>query len=128
MLERDLALDILGSSVLDFMERTGGLTKENLKTEIRNNITLYFLINRRIKASSQTTISEMLQSVISDAENTNTIIKVFTNAAKELFFENYDDRDALITLLDVNEQLGEKNVWAYLKDYFMKYHKQYIGD
>ena len=128
MLERDQALDILGSSVLDFMERTGGLTKENLKTEIRNNITLYFLINRRIKASSQTTISEMLQSVISDAENTNTIIKVFTNAAKELFFENYDDRDALITLLDVNEQLGEKNVWAYLKDYFMEYHKQYIGD
>ena len=128
MIERSQALDILGSSVLEFMKRNGNLTKENLKIEIQNNICLYFLINQRIQANAQTNLSDMMQNILNNAQNTNPIIKVFTDAAKEMFHENYNEKDALITLLDVNEILEEKDSWLFLKQYFMKYHNHEIGD
>ena len=128
MVERKQALDILGSSVLAFMKKTGGLKKQELLTEVTNNICLYILLNQRMKASRITDISEMLKVAMNDAQNTPEIVKGFTDVAKEIFFEHYNEKDALITLLDVNEKLGDANTWANLKEYFMEYHNHYIGD
>lgn len=130
MIDDYKAATILGNSVNDFIDRNGTINKLELLNEITNNICLYILSNSREKSLGANSIESMFMSMLKDAAENSYIetTNIFTSAAMDLFPSTYTKKETLITLMDVQEKLGEDNGWENLQQYFLKKHGFDIED
>lgn len=115
--------------------------KENLKKSIdslnihQSNITdielekeviywcCYEIIKKRKKKTSGLTDDlQIFNSFRDSILDIAPISKVYTEAAMELFPNNYDIASAIIATEAVKNNIFEDNMWDILKDYFLKNH------
>lgn len=124
----NLAKSILADSLTNLEKRRGGLTVADLEAEVINNACLYFLKQQKESTSGASSIEEMFMGALNSTQNLLPIAKAFTDAARQLFPDNYTERNSIIAITGIQQNVAWEGMWDFLRDYFEANHGRKIDN
>lgn len=127
-METNLAKSILADSLTNLEQRRGGLTVADLEAEVINNACLYFLKQQKDSTAGATSIEDMFMGALNSTQNLIPIAKAFTDAACELFPDNYTAKEAIIAMNGIQQNVAWEGMWDFLRDYFESNHGRKIDN
>ena len=127
-MNKETAKQILTNSISNLQKRRGNITVSDLETEVINNACLYILKKQKDKTSQGKTIEEMFLGALESTKNFIPISKDFTEAAMELFPDNYTEKNAIMATMGIQQNIAWEGMWDFLRDYFQKNHGKRIDN
>lgn len=116
------AKQILAKSITNLQKRRSNLTTADLETEIINNACLEILKKRKEKLEHSISIEDMLLNAFNSLDDTSSVSNAFTEAALDLFPNNYTEDLAIINSMGIEQNVAWDGMWDFLRDYFQKNH------
>ena len=124
-MEKEKALSILKESLIDFSEKQKKLTISDLQNEVINLICLEILKKQKRKSTDW---EKMLTANSESMLDIVPFSKVFTEAAQELFPNEYDVSKVIFAVEAVKTNTFLDNSWELLREYFIEKHERDIND
>lgn len=127
-MDKERAKAILIQNISNLQKRRNQLFTEDLEAEVINSACLEVLKKRKEQTSQSSNIEGLFAAIITSTEDIVPIAKSFTDAALELFPQNYTHREAIIALQGISNNVMWEGMWDYLRDYYQKNHGWSIDD
>ena len=127
-MNKDKAREILIKHVSNLQSRRNQIFTEDLEAEVINTACLEILKKRKEKTSDSKSIRALFGAILSSTNDLMPIAKSFTDAATELFPQNYSQREAASALLGISNNVMWEGMWDFLRDYYQKNHGWSIDD
>lgn len=121
-MNREKARQILTQSITNLEKRKGGVTQGDLEAEVINNACLAIIKNQNEKIGKGSSIKDILVGALNSSQDYHNIANNFINAAKELLPEYFDEEEAEIVLVGIEQNLAWDGMWDFLVDYFKNNH------
>jgi hypothetical protein len=121
-MDKQTAIKILNDSIVDLERRRGEIFIADIEAEVINNTCLAFLKHSKEAAKNSRTLEGMFSEILKTYSDYPNYIKIFTEAAMELFPEHYKENHAIIHSFSIQQNLAWDGMWDYLRDYFKKNH------
>lgn len=129
-MNKESAKRILLDNVMNLQRRRTEVYTQDLETEVINAACLEILKNRKLQSSSSSSLND--SSLRSFTMNSNVdvirIAQSFTEAALELFPNNYTSREAVVALHGIQINVEWDGMWDSLRDYYQRNHGISIDD
>ncbi len=118
----ETAKQILIKSVTNLNTRRGSVNGQDLQAEVINNACYYYLKNQKEQSSKARSIEDMFIGILKGTEELLPTTKAFTEAAMELFPNNYGVAEAMNATFGIQQNVAWDGMWEFLIDYFQKNH------
>lgn len=119
---KNTAKQILAQSISNLKQRRGNIATGDLEAEVINNACLSILRNQKDKMRQGKTIEEMFLGALSATQDFVPIAQAFTEAAMELFPQHYSEREAIVAIMGIQQNVAWDGMWDFLREYFQKNH------
>lgn len=127
-MNKERAREILIRHVSNLQSRRNQLFTEDLEAEVINTACFEILKKRKEKTSDSKSIEALFGAILDSTNDIMPIAKSFTDAAIELFPQNYSHREAANALLGISNNVMWEGMWDFLRDYYNKNHGWSIDD
>ncbi len=112
----------LTRSINRLREKKGTISLSDIEAEVINNACLYYLENINKNNKKNTGLLDYLFGKKHKTQDANSVANMFTEAAMELFPNQYSKEQQLIANFGIINNVEWSGMWDFLRDYFQNNH------